>query len=232
VLRQRVRGPRGRVNDEHTRTLQNHPARLESETNRVLERKKPRQSYKYLEAKAQRRQRRAKKEGGVAMGGGTEAFPDIGEHCQHEDCNQLDFLPFTCHGCKKVFCLEHRSYAAHGCPKADQNSRFVVVCEACSVSIEKRAGEEEAAALERHEKSGSCDPSKKQKPRCPVKRCKEVLTFSNNSTCKVCNQSVCLKHRFPSDHFCKPPLRLPTRSGMDCGDRKGNFSSRSSVKAC
>ncbi|THU58029.1 hypothetical protein C4D60_Mb03t09820 [Musa balbisiana] len=199
---------------------------------RVLEPKKRRQIYKYLEAKAQGRQRRTKKEAGVAMGGGTEAFPDLGEHCQHEDCNQLDFLPFTCHGCKKVFCLEHRSYAAHVCPKADHNSRFVVVCEACSMSMEKRPGEEEKAALERHEKSGSCNPSKKKKPRCPVKRCKEVLTFSNNSTCKVCNQSVCLKHRFPSDHACKPTLRLPTRSGMDCGDWKGNVSTRSSVKAC
>lgn len=38
------------------------------------------------------------------MGGGTEAFPDLGDHCQHPDCHQLDFLPFHCDGCKKVFC--------------------------------------------------------------------------------------------------------------------------------
>ena len=36
------------------------------------------------------------------MGGGTEAFPDLGQHCQHSDCNQLDFLPFNCDGCQKV----------------------------------------------------------------------------------------------------------------------------------
>lgn len=36
------------------------------------------------------------------MGRGTEAFPDLGAHCEHEDCNQLDFLPFTCDGCQKV----------------------------------------------------------------------------------------------------------------------------------
>lgn len=35
--------------------------------------------------------------------GGTEAFPDLGKHCQHVDCHQLDFLPFTCDGCKQVF---------------------------------------------------------------------------------------------------------------------------------
>lgn len=46
--------------------------------------------------------------------GGTEAFPDLGKHCQHRDCNQLDFLPFTCDGCKQVlllFCfLSHESW--------------------------------------------------------------------------------------------------------------------------
>lgn len=35
--------------------------------------------------------------------GGTEAFPDLGKHCQLLDCHQLDFLPFTCDGCKQVF---------------------------------------------------------------------------------------------------------------------------------
>ncbi|EMS59687.1 Zinc finger AN1 domain-containing stress-associated protein 17 [Triticum urartu] len=40
---------------------------------------------------------------------GTEAFPDLGAHCDKEDCNQLDFLPFDCDGCGKVFCAEHRT---------------------------------------------------------------------------------------------------------------------------
>lgn len=38
----------------------------------------------------------------MAAAGGTEAFPDLGRHCQHSDCHQLDFLPFTCDGCQKV----------------------------------------------------------------------------------------------------------------------------------
>ncbi|XVE67996.1 hypothetical protein DITRI_Ditri09bG0033000 [Diplodiscus trichospermus] len=50
------------------------------------------------------------------MAGGTEAFPDLGKHCQHSACHQLDFLPFICEGCHKVFCLEHRSYRSHECP--------------------------------------------------------------------------------------------------------------------
>ncbi|XP_027923476.1 zinc finger AN1 domain-containing stress-associated protein 12-like [Vigna unguiculata] len=136
--------------------------------------------------------------------GGTEAFPDLGKHCQHTGCHQLDFLPFTCHGCQKVFCLEHRSYKSHACKNSDHNSRKVVVCETCSMSIETTGyvGQDEEAILEKHLKSGSCDPTKKKKPICPVKRCKEVLTFSNTSTCKTCHIKVCLKHRFPADHAC------------------------------
>ncbi|KAJ8647246.1 hypothetical protein MRB53_000269 [Persea americana] len=60
--------------------------------------------------------------------------------------------------------------------------------------------EEEEVILEQHVRSGDCNPSNKKKPRCPVKRCKQVLTFSNTTTCKICTQKVCLSHRFPSDH--------------------------------
>ena len=137
-------------------------------------------------------------------GGGTEAFPDLGKHCQQPDCKQLDFLPFTCEGCKQVFCLEHRSYMSHSCPKSDHNSRKVIICETCSISIETtgHGGQDEEAILKKHQNSGTCDPQNKKKPICPVKRCKEVLTFSNSSTCKTCHIKVCLKHRFPADHAC------------------------------
>ncbi|KAI5571815.1 hypothetical protein POPTR_011G138500v4 [Populus trichocarpa] len=141
------------------------------------------------------------------MGGGTEAFPDLGRHCQHSECKQLDFLPFNCNGCRKVFCLEHRSYKSHECPKSDHKSRKVVVCETCSASIETTGCNEDAekVVLLKHEKSGDCDPrkKKKKKPTCAVKRCKEILTFSNTCTCKTCQLKVCLKHRFPADHACK-----------------------------
>ncbi|XP_059294074.1 zinc finger AN1 domain-containing stress-associated protein 12 [Lycium ferocissimum] len=191
------------------------------------------------------------------MGGGTEAFPDLGRHCQLSDCHQLDFLPFTCHACQKVFCVEHRSCKSHECPKSDYNSRKVLVCEICSVSIETTGfqGEDDKAILQKHEKSGDCDPKKKKKPTCPVKRCKEVLTFSNTSTCKTCRIQVCLKHRFPADHACKrnsstsQPLvkdrteannkfltALAARSGNDCGNKNRASSSspptNPSVKAC
>ncbi|OMO68850.1 Zinc finger, AN1-type [Corchorus capsularis] len=188
------------------------------------------------------------------MSGGTEAFPDLGKHCQNSDCHQLDFLPFKCDGCNKVFCLEHRSYKSHECPKSDHKSRKVIVCEICSTSIEITGKEEEEKkVLERHEKSGDCDPRKKKKPTCPVRRCKETLTFSNTSVCKTCQLKVCLKHRFPADHACSQQKAsaapaaaakgawnarflsaFPSRNGKDCSNNERRPSSSTtspSVKA-
>ncbi|XP_073060340.1 zinc finger AN1 domain-containing stress-associated protein 12 [Primulina eburnea] len=175
------------------------------------------------------------------MGGGTEAFPDLGSHCELPDCHQLDFLPFSCNACHKIFCLEHRSYGSHRCPNSDSGSRKVLVCEVCSHAIETtgHGEEEEKKILEKHD----CDPKKKKKPACPVRRCKEVLTFSNTSSCKICRINVCLRHRFPMDHNCGK-LRLPSpmaagknkfvdaRSGKDCGNRVNAPITPPAVKAC
>ena len=149
------------------------------------------------------------------MVGGTEAFPELGAHCQHSDCNQLDFLPFKCDGCLKVFCLEHRSCKSHQCPNSDHKSRRVFVCETCAISIEIIHGEDKKAIQEKHDESGDCDPTKKKKPTCSVRRCKEILTFSNTITCKSCHVKVCLKHRFPANHACKGSSVLISSSARD-----------------
>ncbi|KAF9622232.1 hypothetical protein IFM89_030274 [Coptis chinensis] len=177
--------------------------------------------------------------------GATLDLLDIGRHCHHSDCYQLDFLPFNCDGCRKVFCLEHRSYTSHECPKPYANSRKVILCETCSTAIEitGKDGEEEVKKiLENHENSEDCDPSKKKKPKCPVKRCKQVLTFSNNSTCKICQVKLCLAHRFPSDHACKGYggkekaavkkflVAFDARNGKDCGTSMTTSTNRSSTR--
>ncbi|CAG7895448.1 unnamed protein product, partial [Brassica rapa] len=46
----------------------------------------------------------------------------------------------------------------------------------------------------KHERSGDCDPRKRKKPVCPVKRCSESLTSANNLTCKDSGVKFCLKH--------------------------------------
>ncbi|KAJ0754482.1 putative transcription regulator A20-like family [Helianthus annuus] len=192
----------------------------------------------------------------ITMGGGTEAFPDLGKHCQLSDCKQLDFLPFKCDGCHKVFCVEHRSYKSHDCTNSDHNSRKVLVCETCSMSIEiprnSKGGEAEMnLLLKQHQKSNDCDPKKKKKPTCGARRCKEILTFSNTSSCKSCHIKFCLKHRFQSDHACngnRMPavaavaragggvrpffVALASRNGQDCTKKNtGSELASTSVKA-
>lgn len=160
----------------------------------------------------------------------------------------------------KVFCLEHRGFKSHGCLKSDRNSRKVVVCEICSTSIETtgKDGDDESRILEIHYKSKNCDPRRKKKPTCAVKRCREILTFSNTCECKTCRLKVCLKHRFPAEHGCGRPssaaavvdkrpwnekfmeaLGLRSDGGGDCGKRersvttaKGSSTTSPSVKAC
>jgi len=39
-------------------------------------------------------------------GMGTPEFPDLGKHCSVGDCNQIDFLPFTCDRCDHVRFLQ------------------------------------------------------------------------------------------------------------------------------
>ncbi|GJM98898.1 hypothetical protein PR202_ga15950 [Eleusine coracana subsp. coracana] len=155
----------------------------------------------------------------MARRGGTEAFPDLGAHCDNPDCNQLDFLPFVCDGCDNTFCAEHRTYMAHACANkaaADQG-RTVVVCEACGAAIERTSGgqNDEQAILAAHARSRQCDPAKKRKPRRPAARCRETLTFSNTSQCKRCEQKVCLKHRFPGDHECAATIRAAARAAAE-----------------
>jgi hypothetical protein len=109
----------------------------------------------------------------------------------------------------QVFCLEHRKYAAHSCPRASDkaNTNFVLLCPLCAKSVRLVADQTPDEILKSHHSSGSCDPShyKKvyKKPRCPVKGCKEILTFSNKVRCKDCHVDVCLRHRYAAEHKCE-----------------------------
>ncbi|KAL3699956.1 hypothetical protein R1sor_017978 [Riccia sorocarpa] len=137
---------------------------------------------------------------------GTPEFPDLGKHCAVRECSLVDFLPFTCDGCKQVFCLEHRSYGSHKCLKANKEDVTVLVCPMCAKAVRLIPNEDPNLTWDRHVRS-DCDPSNytkaTQKPKCPVQGCKELLTFSNKVRCKDCGREVCLKHRFGPDHKCQ-----------------------------
>ncbi|KAG1660250.1 hypothetical protein FOA52_007647 [Chlamydomonas sp. UWO 241] len=123
------------------------------------------------------------------------------------DCHQLDFLPFTCDCCKRLFCMDHRSYASHTCPKAPTpGGDQVIVCPLCAKGVRLAPGQDPNAAFEEHSRTQGCDTRNyarvHAKPRCPVGRCSEKLTLINTYTCKACGTKVCLKHRMPDDHGC------------------------------
>ncbi|KAJ1192791.1 hypothetical protein NDU88_002097 [Pleurodeles waltl] len=50
---------------------------------------------------------------------------DIGHHCEADHCSQLDFLPFICDGCSRVFCLKHRSRTSHECSEVTISTTIV-----------------------------------------------------------------------------------------------------------
>lgn len=170
-------------------------------------------------------------------------FPDLGRHCSEESCYQLDFLPFECDGCKKVFCLEHRTYKAHSCANENHKDVRVLICTVCKKSVRAVFGESSEVTMKKHSQSSSCDPSSVvRKPKCPVRGCKELLTFSNKYSCDSCRKVVCLRHRFPSEHACgiktKEPARTAAASnfltafvaritGTDCGIESSRMGSLS-----
>ncbi|KAJ4823590.1 stress-associated protein [Turnera subulata] len=139
---------------------------------------------------------------------GTPEFPNLGNHCSLQDCKQIDFLPFTCDLCSQVFCLEHRSYAEHSCPKANTQDVTVVICPLCAKGVRLNPEEDPNITWETHVNT-ECDPSNYEKVakkrKCPVLCCREVLTFSNTIKCRDCGVDHCLKHRFGPDHNCPGP---------------------------
>ncbi|CAL5420851.1 unnamed protein product [Camellia sinensis] len=141
---------------------------------------------------------------------GTPAFPNLGKHCTVEDCKQIDFLPFTCDCCHQVFCLEHRSYVKHQCPNGNKNDVTVVICPLCAKGVRLMPDQDPNISWELHVNT-DCDPSNYEKAtkkrKCPVRGCREILTFSNTIKCRDCTIEHCLKHRFGPDHSCPGPKK-------------------------
>uniref|UniRef100_A0A1D1ZJF8 Zinc finger AN1 and C2H2 domain-containing stress-associated protein 16 n=1 Tax=Anthurium amnicola TaxID=1678845 RepID=A0A1D1ZJF8_9ARAE len=162
---------------------------------------------------------------------GTPEFPNLGKHCSVGHCRQIDFLPFTCDRCNQILCLEHRGYAKHSCPNANQQDVTVLVCPLCAKGVHLVSNEDPNATWEAHVNT-DCDPSNYQKAtnkkRCPVPHCKETLVFSNTIKCRDCSREHCLKHRFGPDHNCsgprKPDAVFPFM-GMLKGSQKGSGTS-------
>ena len=93
-------------------------------------------------------------------------FSDAGAHCSLETCKEKDFLPFTCDICKRVFCLDHRTYTSHQCPfrKPEVSA---IVCPVCQKSLRVGDGDEANRVWSLHAER-ECKPGSSI-PICPTK---------------------------------------------------------------
>lgn len=91
-------------------------------------------------------------QGPLAVGGATAAAaacrvlpPVLSRLAPPPARRQLDFLPFPCSGCGKVYCLEHRV-----CPECSEAGKeSVVVCPLCARAVIAQPGEDVELAFDR-----------------------------------------------------------------------------------
>ncbi|CAD7696046.1 unnamed protein product [Ostreobium quekettii] len=141
----------------------------------------------------------------------------IGGRCSVASCGQQDFLPFKCSGCGDTFCLDHRTFESHACPRTlDAADATVVVCPLCAKAIKLAPGRSGDQAFDEHTRSGACDPSNysrvHRKKSCPVRGCREKLTTLSRYQCKRCGLEVCMSHRLPGDHGCDDRIAQARRT--------------------
>lgn len=100
-------------------------------------------------------------------------FPDLGEHCEFNDCNILDFLPFQCNDCNRTYCLQHRQPSQHECTGLSLASSGAPT---------------------------STNVVRQSSTQCTFQNCqnREVVSI----ICPFCDQAFCLKHRLQQDHDC------------------------------
>mmetsp|Transcript_17783 Transcript_17783/g.38303 ORF Transcript_17783/g.38303 Transcript_17783/m.38303 type:complete len:252 (+) Transcript_17783:26-781(+) len=120
-------------------------------------------------------------------------------HCEHQGCNQLDFLPFKCDECNKTYCLSHAS--SHPCASTSRRDRRAVVCPLCSKGLALPEGQDPNIAWDFHFNT-DCTQQKSKIPKCPVEGCRDKLHLSNRFECGQCKRTYCVKHRAPEAHPC------------------------------
>jgi len=131
---------------------------------------------------------------------GDLEFESIGAHCDLSECKQHDFLPFKCSSCGGTFCLDHRTFDAHGCKKGNIKDAQAIFCPLCNQNVPVKPGEDPNHQLDEHIEKGCPPPSKARVNGCSVKGCKkkELMPIK----CAKCRQNYCLRHRLEMDHNC------------------------------
>ena len=121
---------------------------------------------------------------------------NIGHRCALRDCNKLDFLPFTCGACERIYCLDHRTYSGHSCSDAKKFNVQVFVCPLCKGGVRVEAAGPDAA-FAYHESSGECARSRAinaRTPTCGAPKCKKRLGQGLQATCRECGKNFCSEY--------------------------------------
>lgn len=136
-------------------------------------------------------------------------FSDLGKHCAEPTCRQVDFLPYTCKYCTKVFCTDHRSETGHNCENKNHGNIVSIKCPICLKVINYDSGLTNEHEVWTQHHNTECNPANyapnsrvERIQSCPVKGCKTKLNSINTYQCKDCYQQLCLVHRFSDMHQC------------------------------
>ncbi|KAI8145062.1 hypothetical protein BJV82DRAFT_604748 [Fennellomyces sp. T-0311] len=155
-------------------------------------------------------------------------FPELGKHCTFDGCSQLDFLPYTCYHCKKIFCQEHFKLDDHHCPSLNDPQLDVRVptCPICESPVPGPRNEDPNIRVNRHIQS-NCADTKRQSNLCRQRGCKAKLLVPMQ--CSDCGKAYCVKHRLPVDHECKretrtTPINSKSSSSAAASDHKPGIS--------
>ncbi|KAI6240053.1 AN1-type zinc finger protein 2B-like Protein [Aphelenchoides fujianensis] len=155
-------------------------------------------------------------------------FPTLGSHCAHPECNQLDFLPVKCNGCRKNYCNRHFTYESHDCSSGLRVDVQVPVCPLCNQPVPTGKNEIADVVVGAHiDNECQSDPARKKRAyvnSCSLLRCKgrELVPI----VCGSCRRNFCIKHRHTDDHECrglKPnPLLKPLAGGQQTKQPRPN----------
>ncbi|KAI8607889.1 hypothetical protein BC830DRAFT_1157537 [Chytriomyces sp. MP71] len=146
-------------------------------------------------------------------------FYDVGKHCARPDCNQQDYLPFTCTHCRKNYCATHKFFDSHvDC--TPPSAAAPLACLACRQPVNGTSPHLTSVHNERvlaaHVKGGCKSAEEEARERrkakeCAFGRCRrtEGVVFG----CRECGLRYCSTHRIGTDHACKPVVGGGMKTG-------------------
>jgi len=140
-------------------------------------------------------------------------FHNLGKHCFEPTCRQIDFLPFTCKFCTNTYCLEHREFKAHNCPKQNTGDIKAIVCPTCLKTLKFDCSIHNENEFFDIHAATDCTGEYYDKARaakqkfCEAPKCKTKLLPINTYSCDNCGKNLCLSHRYQDTHECKRVYR-------------------------